>query len=138
MKESFGIAVKAFIVKEDKLLIIKRGDDDEHKPGIWEIPGGRLAPAEDPFEGLKREVKEETGLDIAILNPLKVKHFTRDDGQKITMLVFLCKPITEETNISEEHSQYKWIEVDNAEAILHPLFHDEVKIFRKYFKNNGF
>jgi len=40
---NFRIAVKSFIVNEkNELLLIKRRDDDVHKPGAWEIPGGRL------------------------------------------------------------------------------------------------
>lgn len=134
MMENFAIAVKAFIVNDGKLLIVRRRDTDVHKPGIWEIPGGRLAPAEDPFEGLKREVREETGLDVTILNPLRVHHFTRDDGQKITMLTFLCKPATADAIISEEHTQHEWIEIDNMQSKLYPAFHEDVKIFKTYFQ----
>ena len=61
-----------------------------HKPGAWEIPGGRLEIGEDPHLGLKREVKEETQLDIKVLQPLSVNYFTRDDGQIITGIVFVC------------------------------------------------
>ncbi len=33
------LAVKAFIVNDGKVLIVKRALDEAHKPGIWEIPG---------------------------------------------------------------------------------------------------
>ena len=54
-----SLAVKSFIVNnKGELLIIKRDSNDVHCAGNWEIPGGRLDPGEDPFEGLKRETKE--------------------------------------------------------------------------------
>jgi len=42
MISKYHPAVKAFIVDDNLLFIIKRSDKDVHKPGIWEIPGGRL------------------------------------------------------------------------------------------------
>ena len=134
--ENSGIAVKSFIVNDDnELLLIKRGTKDPHAPGAWEIPGGRIEPGEDPFEGLKRETKEETGLDVEVLNPLKVQHFARDDGQKITMIVFLCRPVSDSVNLSEEHTDYEWSDLDAALSKLHPAFHDEVRIYRTYFRH---
>ena len=83
--DNFRLAVKAFIIDKNNLLIVKRTSKDIQKTNIWEIPGVRLKLGEDPREGLKREIAEETGLDIEILYPLNVKNFTRDDGQIITM-----------------------------------------------------
>ena len=80
-------AVKAFIVKDGKLLIVKRSANDEQSPGGWEFPGGRLKKDEDPYIGLKREVKEETDLDISIVQVMDVQHFTRVDGQIIKTLI---------------------------------------------------
>jgi len=130
----FSIAVKGFVVNDKgELLLIKRRDNDIHKPSEWEIPGGRLDAGEDPFEGLKRETKEETGLDIEILNPLKIHHFTRDDGQKITMIVFVCKPVSDEINLSEEHTAYEWLNLDAAYEKIVDDFKDEITVYNKFF-----
>ena len=77
----FRVAVKSFIINDNnELLILKRSKDAGHMAEIWEIPGGRLEIGENPISGLKREIKEETGLDIDVLHPFNVRHFTRDDG----------------------------------------------------------
>ncbi len=129
-----GLAEKSFIVNDKKeLLLIKRQNDDAHSPGAWEIPGGRLELGEDPFEALKRETKEETNLDIEILNPFKVHHFERDDGQMITMISFLCKPKSNSVALSEEHTDYKWIELEKADSEIHEGFKKEVEVFKKNF-----
>lgn len=87
-----GTAVKAFLLNENnELLLIRRADDDPHKPGAWEIPGGRLDKGKDMLEGLKRETREETWLDIKIHSPLKEHSFTRDDSQKTRMFTYLCR-----------------------------------------------
>lgn len=130
-EEGFRLATKSFIVNDGKLLLIKRASDDIQKPNIWEIPGGRLELGEDPKEGLKRETKEETGLDIEILHPLNVRHFTRDDGQVITMLIFLCQASSEEIKLSEEHSNYEWIPIEKSKDKLAHFFHEEVDLYKK-------
>jgi len=124
------LAVKSFIIDNNKLLVIKRRLNDIQKPGIWEIPGGRLNIGEDPFIGLKRETKEETNLDIEIIKPLTVRHFTRDDNQIITLIIFLCKPLYKNIKLSEEHTDYDWINIEDNK--LADFYRKEVEIFKKF------
>jgi len=133
--EKFAITVKSFIVNnKGELLITKRPENIKHKPGVWEIQGGRLEMGESPFSGLKREVKEEVNLEIKIQNPLKIHHFVRGDEQKITMIVFLCQPITDKVILSDEHTDFKWLDIDEAKNLLTEDFHEEVDIYNQCFK----
>ena len=100
----FRVAVKAFIVNNNKILILKRADDDIQSPNIWEIPGGRLTLGEDPILGLIREVREETGFYIHPRQPLSVRHFIRADEQIITMIIFFCKLSGGNLKLSHEHN----------------------------------
>jgi 8-oxo-dGTP diphosphatase len=115
-KQNFSLAAKAFIVEKEKVLLIKRRPNDADKPGRWDLPGGRIGSDEDPEEGLKREVKEETGIEIEILAALSTRHFTRDDGQVITGINYLCKTTKPNQKIilSEEHTEYTWEEIKAA------------------------
>lgn len=58
------VCVGAVIIDDDCLLLIRRG----HGPaaGEWSVPGGRVEFGELMVEALVREVKEETGLDVAV------------------------------------------------------------------------
>lgn len=134
MKEP-GIAVKAFIVNEKKeVLILRRRKDDVHRPGTWDIPGGRLNQGESPFDGMKREVKEETNLEIEVKSPLQIHYFTREDGQQITMIVFLCRPLSKNIKLSEEHMEYRWVDTDKFPAAgLDTRFEETGKIFLEHF-----
>jgi 8-oxo-dGTP pyrophosphatase MutT (NUDIX family) len=60
----FKIAVSAFIVKNNKLLILKRADDEAFLPGTWEVPGGGIDEGESIEEGVMRETMEEAGIHV--------------------------------------------------------------------------
>jgi 8-oxo-dGTP diphosphatase len=132
METNFRVAVKAFITNNGKLLLLKRRSNDVHKPGVWDIPGGRLEVGEDPYEGLHRELKEEAGAEGQILLPIDVHHFVRDDGQKITMLIFLCKLNSEEVILSEEHEEYKWVDLSSERDQVPEWLNKTVESFLKF------
>ncbi|MFH1316209.1 MAG: NUDIX domain-containing protein [Candidatus Woesearchaeota archaeon] len=130
-----SLAVKAFILNDkDEILLIKRVSNDIHAPSVWEIPGGRLDPGENPFEGLKRETKEETGLEIDIKHPIQVDHFTRDDGQIITMVIFLCNPLTNSVKLSKEHTDFEWSDLGTAKSKVHPAFKRIIEHYESNFR----
>jgi mutator protein MutT len=136
----YALAVKALIVNEkNQTLLIKRRPNDVHSPGVWEVPGGRLDAGESPFGGLKRETLEETGLEIDIRQPLNVRHFTRDDGQRITLIVFLCSPMFPSAGggvvLSEEHTEYEWADTKEAKEKIHPSFLPDIAVWEEYYKN---
>lgn len=136
--ENFAFAAKSFIVNENKLLIIKRSDDNVQKPGIWEIPGGRLNPNEDQIVGLKREIKEETNLDIDVIKPLTIRKFTREDNQKIELTNFLCKlpdALNNKLKLSKEHTDYEWVELNKVKDRITDFFHKEVDLIKQHYRN---
>ncbi len=134
--DKFRNAAKAFIVKDGKLLMLKRRANDPHKPGAWDIPGGRLELGEDPYEGLKREMKEETGANVEIIMPLSVHHFVRDDGQKITLTIYWCKLVSDKIVLSEEHQEYKWFDLATESLNMPKFFETPIYNYQHYIKFN--
>jgi ADP-ribose pyrophosphatase YjhB (NUDIX family) len=64
------IAVGAVVVKDGTLLMVRR--KNEPGQGLWSIPGGRLELGEYISAAVAREVKEETGLDVEVLELLGI------------------------------------------------------------------
>ena len=62
-------AVAAVIIKDRKILLVKRAINPHQ--GKWQIPGGFVESGESLEGGLKREIKEELGVDIEILDYLE-------------------------------------------------------------------
>lgn len=133
-----NIAAKGLVINnEGEVLCLKRRPNDAHNPSTWDFPGGRLEEGESPFDGLKRECIEEIGQDIEIVHPVNIHHFTREDGQKITMVCFLCKQSDseQEVKLSEEHTEYKWLGAAEARDIIHEGFHQDIDNYIKYFQH---
>ncbi|MCR4746419.1 MAG: NUDIX hydrolase [Lachnospiraceae bacterium] len=67
MKEGdFHLTVLGAVKRRDgKYLITKRAMDKEWAPGAWEIPGGGVRAGESSEEAVKREILEETGIDVS-------------------------------------------------------------------------
>src|SRR5580704_2018294 len=57
--------VAALITRDSKLLVCQRRHDDTHALQ-WEFPGGKVEPGESPSQALKRELREELGVDAVI------------------------------------------------------------------------
>ncbi len=63
-KYQIVLAVAAFILKNGKLLVVKKSPQEKIDAGKWVVPGGKINPDELIYQGLKREIKEEVNLDI--------------------------------------------------------------------------
>jgi 8-oxo-dGTP diphosphatase len=73
-----------------------------------------LAKDEDPNKGLIREIKEETNLDVEIVAPVDI-WFGNWRGKPLISIDYLVKIRAGELKLSEEHSEYRWISMDELE-----------------------
>jgi 8-oxo-dGTP diphosphatase len=76
--ESPVVGVGAVVMKDGKVLLVKRGVDPNK--GIWAIPGGSLKLGETLQEGAEREILEETGITIRAKEPVYSFDFFERDG----------------------------------------------------------
>jgi 8-oxo-dGTP diphosphatase len=61
--------VAGALLRDENVLIAQR-PPGKHLAGGWEFPGGKLASDESPIEGLKRELREELGIDAVACEPI--------------------------------------------------------------------
>jgi len=108
------VAVKGIIIKENKFLLLKQTINDK----VWySLPGGRVQGSNFESE-LKREIKEETNLDVEIINYVGDWFFIRQSNNMKTICkTFTCKPCSEELNSfkSEEYeiiTDFVWLTKD--------------------------
>jgi 8-oxo-dGTP diphosphatase len=103
MSKEFGIALKAMI-KSDKgeFLVLSKSDKDEINPKQVDIPGGRMEFGENLETAIKREIKEELGINIKIGKPSRVWNMIKDDLHLVG-ITFNAKYIDGEVKLSFEH-----------------------------------
>ena len=132
MEPKLFIATKAFIINEGKVLILRESGSyqDGTNSGRYDLPGGRLKPGERFDNALRREVLEETGLEVAIHGPLAVGEWrpvVREAPWQIVGIFFRCEADHREVKLSEDHDEYLWIEPQEYEKYglidnLKPVF----------------
>jgi 8-oxo-dGTP diphosphatase len=117
--------VGAVIMKDSKFLLLQRPKDD-FMGGIFELPSGKVEENEKLDIALKREVKEETGLEIEkILRYLGHFDYLSGSGKKTRQFNFLI--LVKEANIVlTEHDSFAWAE--KAELEKYPLTESVRKI----------
>lgn len=103
------IGVGIIINEEEEVLIALR-PNDAMLGGLWEFPGGKQNEDEEMPNTVKRELKEELGVDVAVKKPfMKLDHAY--SHFKITMHAYLCK-IKDGTPKPESSQEVRWISID--------------------------
>ncbi|MCT4612852.1 MAG: NUDIX domain-containing protein [Clostridia bacterium] len=110
----FTVAAKAVIIgRENKMLLLHRSKEEMAKThpsqsSVWDLPGGSVKFSETVLEGLLREVKEETNLNVNVLTPFSVYDSIRE-RHHVTIINYLCTYKSGKVLVSREHSYYKWV-----------------------------
>lgn len=99
----------AIIVNKSEILAVQRGPESHH-PWKWEFPGGKVHPGETAAQCIEREIKEELGIGIEILEPLLSVEFDYGKGP-IRLMPFVCKVLSGEM-ILTEHVAHQWFLID--------------------------
>jgi len=130
-KKKYCVIINAVVVKDNKILLAQRSFDEEHVPGRWSPPGGKLEETGIVWNALektvKREVLEEVGIEVEDDMRLLVNNTFKHEEDDLPVLanVFLCKYKSGEPKPLEDTVAVKWItkeEINNYE-----FTHDNVK-----------
>lgn len=116
-----GVGVGAAIFnKEGKLFITKRGKEAKNERGKWEIPGGSVELGETLENAIKREIKEEHGIDIEIIELLGIcDHIIPDEQQHWVSPTYICKIKRGVPKIIEPNKcdEIGWFTLEDAEKL---------------------
>jgi 8-oxo-dGTP diphosphatase len=100
----------------------------ENHNNTWHFPGGRLNVGDQSIEALKREVKEETNVNITNIKPFFTKVY---DEKSPKYAVFFTAKVKEpyEVKISDEHQDYKWFSKKDLNTINYkqPFYKEVLK-----------
>ncbi len=104
-QQQFTIGAFAIILDSEKrALLCHRRDFD-----LWNLPGGKLEHGESPWDGVIREVKEETGLDVSVERLAGIYH--KSDQNEI-VFSFACTVISGDIQTSDEADRVEYYKID--------------------------
>ena len=100
-------AASVALIDRDKVLLIQRA----RKPyfGMWSLPGGRLEPGETPEQAAEREIREEVGLSVWRLHP--IRRMLLGEG-RFVLQVYATEAFEGEIVASDEVSDWRWVRAD--------------------------
>lgn len=118
------VGTKAIVHYRGKVLLLRESSGylDGTEKGKWDVPGGRISSDETLDEGLLREVKEESGLDIIkgkLLGAFDGFPVIKGEKCHVVRLYFLCEAKNDNVTLSADHDTYDWIDPsDSGDKVL--------------------
>ncbi|GAA1017085.1 NUDIX hydrolase [Streptomyces thermogriseus] len=127
------LVVGAVVQHDGKVLLLQRPEDD-FMGGIFELPSGKVEAGEALDAALKREVKEESGLDVAAIRDyLGSFDYTSGSGKKSRQFNFAVDVTAPEPIELQEHDAYTWTALTEEPPVT-----DAVKdVLSKYREMRG-
>lgn len=105
----------------------------KHKSTYYGFPRGNMEGGEEEKEAARREIKEETNLDVEFVGDFRetTSWFYRRDGDTISKRVvfFLAEAKPGKVEISHEHYDFKWLPFEKAVDVLE--FENAKRVLRK-------
>jgi ADP-ribose pyrophosphatase YjhB (NUDIX family) len=110
-----SVAVAGIVIDDQgRALLIQRPEN-----GRWEPPGGVLELDETFHEGVRREVKEETGLEV---EPDKLTGIYKNMARGIVALAFRCNILGGQLTTNSEASAFRWASTDEVPVLTTEVF----------------
>ncbi|HEY3818237.1 MAG TPA: 8-oxo-dGTP diphosphatase MutT [Polyangiaceae bacterium] len=82
------VVVAAAVVVEAGRVLLTQRKAGTHLAGAWEFPGGKVEPGEDPREALRRELREEIGIEATVGEIVDVTFHRYEEVDKAVLLLF--------------------------------------------------
>ena len=131
------VTVGALIVDNKGRIFLMQSHKWHH---LWSIPGGHIEYGESAIDAVRREVKEETNLDVSVKELLCIQECIKSDEyhdkeRHFIFLEFLCTSPNGEVKINEEGENHKWVKP--AEMHMVPLTTFTKKLLKRYIEGEG-
>lgn len=143
------VVVTGILVLGGKYLITKRADFEKAFPKMWTVPGGKLKVLDYALkekdtkhhwynileESLRREVKEEVGLEIKNIGYVTSMVYVRPDNIPCLIISLYAEPLEGEIILDKSLTEHAWVDLEEAKNYdLIEGIYDELVILDKFLK----
>jgi len=120
MTAQHRVVVNGIITNKGKILLGKKEEIEGHPiSGEWHFPGGHVDKDEEPEEAVKREIKEETGLEVEIHQIVDATANTwRDTVDTPIQIIYHCEAEEQDAEAEDDLEQVKWVDPEEVEEEL--------------------
>jgi 8-oxo-dGTP diphosphatase len=108
-----------------KILIGRRVRDPHIKELTWAFPGGKPEYGEDLEKAVKREIKEETNLNVESLGTIFAK--TYPEKMELLSIYYLCEVKDGKEKAGDDFVELKWVKPSELEKYFKTSFHPKLK-----------
>jgi ADP-ribose pyrophosphatase YjhB (NUDIX family) len=124
-------AAGAAIVHDGRALVTQRAREPEK--GKYDVPGGFLRPGEEPIDGLRREVREELGVEIETDTDeciSMVPHVYGPEGDFVLALGFRARLVSGDPTPNDDVAAFRWVTTEDLDGLDFAWPHDRELIRR--------
>jgi 8-oxo-dGTP diphosphatase len=120
------VGVGGVVVQDGRALIVKRAH--EPRKGEWSLPGGIVELGETLVDAVRREIREETGLEVAVGDVVEVFDRIHRDGTSVSsvssvariqyhfvIVDYLCRPTGGTLRAADDADDVAWVASDDLE-----------------------
>lgn len=110
-----SVSVAGIVVRDDGRVLAVRRRDNHH----WEPPGGVLLLDETFDQGVRREILEETGIEVQVE---RLTGVYKNMPHGIVALVFRCVPVGGQLTITDEALSVLWLTIEEIRRRMDPAY----------------
>jgi 8-oxo-dGTP diphosphatase len=101
------------VIRRGHLLILKRKEDDDSYPGVWDCVGGHFEKGESAEDCILREAMEESGQGMKIVKVGPLIEYLDAYGRAVAV-PFILRPDPKQDIVPSEHSEFRWIKLSEV------------------------
>ncbi len=116
MTAAAPLVVVAAIVSDGDTVLACRRAPGRAAAGAWEFPGGKVEPGESARHALRREIREELGVELRGLRPFTTDD-TTVDGRVIRLVCFRARLAGARPTVSTDHDRLSWLTRDELTTV---------------------
>jgi 8-oxo-dGTP diphosphatase len=107
------IGVSAFILRNGRVLIVRRSKKEKFMSGYFDLPGGKVDFGETLKQAVIREIKEETNLKVKEMHPYSSFSYLSSNGTRHNVDVQFLVSVEDlkKLKLSDAHDDFKWIKL---------------------------
>jgi 8-oxo-dGTP diphosphatase len=104
----YPLLVSAALIEHQGRILLTRRREGVPYPLLWEFPGGKVEPGEDPRDGIVREIREELDIEVAV-DGIYEAIYHRYPERTVLVLAYRCRWVSGEI-ADLEVAEHRWVQ----------------------------